>query len=109
MAVKNKKELILLAVFLVPAVILLIFWSKIPDQIPMHYNIGGGFGNVTSKLHLFTVLLPSYLFFLLVDIYARKTNPEYQQYEKFVFIFRLLVILVAGSIAMVFMYNGMYL
>ncbi len=73
---KFKKELPLITIVLLPFIYLAYIWNKLPEKVPMHWNIEGKidrYGN-KSELILIPILLPLliYLIFLIVP----KIDPK---------------------------------
>ncbi len=93
---EKRLELGLLGLFFLGLVFIGVLWNKLPDEIPMHFNFGGGFGNVSSKRGLLLIYLPSYFFFLLVHLYMKSDKDSYKRIFLPFFIFRGVVILVVG-------------
>jgi len=70
-----KKEIIFFLILMVPFFYLFLIWNKLPEQIPIHWNLGGEVDNFGSKyflnlLPLFNILI--YLFLLVVP----KIDPK---------------------------------
>ncbi|MFT7162128.1 MAG: putative membrane protein [Bacteroidia bacterium] len=99
------KELILMTLFCIPLVVIFIFWDDMPNEIPIHYNLDGTSDRVGSKYGLFIFLLPSYFFFLFVELYIRFTDSPI--HENVWFIFRFLVISVIGILTILGVLNAM--
>ena len=79
---QNKKKLIITSIIiLIPIVIGLILWNKLPDKIPTHWNAEGEIDGWSSKL--FAVLgLPGFLFAVhWVCILASSADPKRQNIE----------------------------
>ena len=79
---ENKKKLILTSVvILVPIIIGLILWNKLPDKIPTHWNAAGEVDGWSSKA--FAVFgLPGFLFVVhWVCLLASSADPKKQNIE----------------------------
>ena len=79
---KYKKTLIISSLtLLIPVIVGLLLWDKLPDPMPSHWNIHGEVDGWTSKV--FTVLgLPGLMLALQwVCIFASKADPKYQNYN----------------------------
>ena len=74
-----QREWLSLLILAAPFVLIAIFWDKIPDQVPMHWNLQNEVDSYASKgfgmfaLPVFNILLYG-LFFLLPRIDPRKEN-----------------------------------
>lgn len=79
---ENKKKLILTSiVILVPIIIGLILWNKLPDKVPTHWNASGEVDGWSSKA--FAVFgLPGFLFAVhWVCLLASSADPKKQNIE----------------------------
>lgn len=75
-----KKELPLIGIVLLPFLYLALLWNRLPDKVPMHYNIHGEvdrYGD-KSELLLIPILLPllTYLIFLAVPLIDPKKQLQ---------------------------------
>ena len=61
----------------------LIFWSKIPDELPMHYNVAGEVDNWSDKssLILLFFVIALVMGVMSIAVYLVKTNME-SKYSK---------------------------
>ena len=78
----NKKKLIITSIIiLVPIIIGLILWNKLPDKIPTHWNAAGEVDGWSSKA--FAVFgLPGFLFAVhWVCVLASSADPKKQNIE----------------------------
>jgi len=65
-----KKELPLIIITLIPSVYLAIIWNRLPDQVPMHWNLNGEidrYGNKTELIFI-SLLLPLLVYGLFLII-----------------------------------------
>ena len=73
---KLKKELPLIVIVLLPFIYLSYIWNKLPEKVPMHWNIKGEIDRYGDKLELLLIpiLLPllMYVIFLVVP----KIDPK---------------------------------
>ena len=79
---ENKKKLILTSILiLVPIIIGLILWNKLPDKLPTHWNASGEVDGWSSKA--FAVFgLPGFLFAVhWVCLLATSADPKKQNIE----------------------------
>ena len=79
---ENKKKLIITSIIiLVPIIIGLILWNKLPDKLPTHWNSAGEIDGWSSKA--FAVLgLPGFLFAVhWVCVLASSADPKKQNIE----------------------------
>lgn len=79
------KEIILVGLFCIPFLVIMIYWSEIPEVIAIHYNLDGTSDKMGSKYNLFLFLLPSYFFFLFLEIYMRSTDYPINETTWFLF------------------------
>lgn len=80
---ENKKKLIFTSIIiLLPIIIGLILWNKLPDKIPTHWNAAGEVDGWSSKA--FAVFgLPGFLFAVhWVCVLASSADPKKQNIEK---------------------------
>lgn len=97
-----------LSIFGVTMVTILIFWTSLPEEIPMHYDHSRGFNNEMKKEMLFLILIPGYFFFLLVELYVRRNDDNYAQYRKFLYFLRIVVIAIVSMTTLLFVYHGLH-
>ena len=79
---KYKKTLIITSlVLLIPVIVGLLLWDRLPDPMPSHWNIDGEVDGWTSKA--FTVFgIPALMLALQwVCIFAAKADPKYENYN----------------------------
>ena len=79
---KYKKTLIITTlVLLIPVIVGLLLWDRLPDPMPSHWNIDGEVDGWTSKA--FTVFgLPALMLALQwVCIFASKADPKHENYN----------------------------
>lgn len=81
------KELFLLLVTIIPIVYLLFVWSKLPEQIPMHWNFQGEIDKYGSKASLVYLILliniPIYLLMLFLPKIAAKEESIKRMGKKY--------------------------
>lgn len=78
-----KKEWPLLVILIIPMIIAILVYPRMPEQIPIHWNINGQVDNYGSRL-FGTFFLPvlniiMYVFFLIMP----KLDPKKANYSKF--------------------------
>jgi uncharacterized membrane protein len=74
---KLSKELILIVLTLIPIIYLMVNWSALPDQMPVHFDFNGEPNGYGSKFVF--IFLPAGLYFLMLVlpvIDPRKSNYE---------------------------------
>ena len=79
---KYKKTLIITTlVLLIPVLVGLLLWNRLPDPMPSHWNIDGEVDGWSSKA--FTVFgLPALMIALQwVCVFATKADPKYENYN----------------------------
>jgi uncharacterized membrane protein len=86
-----KRELPLWIIMILPMVYMAIVWNKLPEQLPMHWNIEGNIDSYGPKwiFPIFTIVI--YILMLL----APQIDPWKKNYEKFgksYYIIRILLI-----------------
>lgn len=77
-----KKESLRLVIILLPFVFLAIFWTDLPDRIPMHWNLQGevdGYGSRLGLLGLAAINLVVFVMFILLP----HLDPKRQNYALF--------------------------
>lgn len=82
---RNKGTLILTScVILLPLLVGLILWSKLPDQVPIHWNVAGEVDNYTGKpfavIVLPLILLALHWFCSLLTSADPKYNDHHNKY-----------------------------
>lgn len=77
----KKNVLLILFLYLVAIVVTILFWNKIPDQIPIHWNIQGQIDNYGPKWTLLLLLhLPIAILAIMTII--PKIDPQKSNYDK---------------------------
>lgn len=75
---KLKKELLIIAIALLPFVYIAYIWNQLPEKVPMHWNIKGEIDRYGDKIELLIIpfLLPilTYVIFLVVPIIDPKNK-----------------------------------
>jgi len=90
-----KRELLLLAVVAAPIIYLVTVWDRLPEQLPVHWNIRGEADNYGPKYLLALVTAGIYVLFLVLP----KIDPRKKNYDIFsatYFKLRLVIILFSG-------------
>ena len=61
-----KKEIPLLAILLLPFLYIAFIWNKLPQKIPMHWNIEGEVDRYREKIEilLIPIMLPMLVYFI---------------------------------------------
>lgn len=77
--INPRKELIIILITLLPSLFLLVFWNKIPMQIPSHWNVEGKVDDYSSRY--FTPLLGAIIYLLL--LFVPMIDPKKRNYEFF--------------------------
>ncbi len=60
-------EIVLIIFLVAPLIYLVVFWEKVPEDIPIHWSISGNADNWGHKSFIFILTLPLYLIFLTVN------------------------------------------
>lgn len=71
-----KKEIPLLAILLLPFLYIAFIWNKLPQKIPMHWNIEGEVDRYGEKIEilLIPIMLPMFVYFIFSVI--PKIDPK---------------------------------
>lgn len=78
---KLKTVLITCGVCLLPMLIGMMIYNKLPDQIPIHWNIAGEIDNYASKA-IFVFLLPILMVGIqLLCLFMMHADPKYKNYS----------------------------
>jgi len=102
-----RRELLIIILTVMPIVWLLINWSALPDQMPIHFDFDGEPNGYGSKLVFIILPIGLYLLMLLLPI----IDPRKKNYEIFSgTYFKLRIILTAfiGMIDSVILYNTLH-
>lgn len=83
-----KNELLFIAILLLPVFYMLIVWSKLPAQVPIHWNVYGEIDNYGSRYWLFVFNVALYVLLLLAPKFDSKRN-NYEKFAKTFYLFRL--------------------
>ena len=79
---KNKKLLILTSIVtLIPVVIGLLLWNRLPEQIPSHWDINGNIDAWSSKTFAVFALPALLLALHWVCVIASATDPKHKNYS----------------------------
>lgn len=95
------KYFILYLLALIPLVLTIIFYNKLPEQIPMHWDIHGNIDRYDNKfpnayiLPLFALIMPLFME-LMSKIDPKKKN--YANFKNSFYIMQLIIVLVFGSL-----------
>ena len=107
---KNKtilRELFLLLLAIIPVAYLLINWSSLPDQMPIHFELNGDPNDYGSKSIFIYLPLGIYLLmFVLPFIDPRKSN--YNVFSGTYFKLRIILGLFIGILDSVIVYNQLH-
>ncbi|MBO5034863.1 MAG: DUF1648 domain-containing protein, partial [Oscillospiraceae bacterium] len=80
---KNKKLIILMWVLaLLPFLLVALFWGRLPDRIPIHWNFAGEVDNYGSKSFLWGLCCISPALALLLQFLPR-LDPKKENYRRF--------------------------
>ena len=79
---KNKKTLIFASLaLLIPVIVGLLLWDKLPDPMPSHWNIHGEVDAWSSKAFMVFGIPALMLALQWVCIFASMADPKYQNYN----------------------------
>jgi uncharacterized membrane protein len=74
-----KKEIPLWIIILLPMVYMVLVWNKLPEQLPIHWNVQGQIDNYGPKWIFPIITVVIYVLMLLVP----QIDPRRKNYEKF--------------------------
>jgi len=101
------KESVILILLFVPILIMLLLWNRLPENLPVHWNIKGDADNYAAK-YVFALLNAGlYLLFLIIP----KIDPRKKNYTIFsttYYKFRLIFTLFFSLLFLLVMYNAVY-
>ena len=75
------KEVLLLIITLIPVIVMLKFWSIIPEQMPVHWNSNFEIDGYSSKLKTFYMILGLNLGLYITLLVAPLIDPKKQNIE----------------------------
>jgi len=101
------KELILILLTVLPITYPLIYWSSLPDQLPIHFDFDGTPDGYGSKL--IYILLPIGIYLLMLVLpYVDPRKSNYQIFSNTYFKLRLIINVLFGVIDSVVIYNTLH-
>lgn len=95
-----KKELPILAILIAPIIYLLVVWDKLPEQLPIHWNIKGEADNYGPRYLMPLINVGLYILLLIVP----KIDPRKRNYDIFsatYFKLRLILVLYFSALSSV--------
>jgi len=102
-----RRELFLIVLTVIPIVYLLINWSSLPNQLPIHFDPGGEPNGYGSKLIYIFLPIGVYLLMLVLPyIDPRKSN--YDIFSSTYFKLRVVLSLFFGIIDTIIVYNTLH-
>lgn len=104
----NRKKMILLTSFLVliPMIVGLILWNKLPEEIPIHFNSAGEPDNYSSKAFA-VFFIPLFLWVMhLLTGFITLADPKKQNIHDKVFLLILYIVPSAAVFCTLVMYTG---
>lgn len=104
----NRKKMILLTSFLVliPMIVGLILWNKLPEEIPIHFNSAGKPDNYESKAFA-VFFIPLFLWVMhLLTGFITLADPKKQNIHDKVFLLILYIVPSAAVFGALVMYTG---
>jgi len=104
----NRKKMILLTSFLVliPMIVGLILWNKLPEEIPIHFNSAGEPDNYSSKAFA-VFFIPLFLWVMhLLTGFIILADPKKQNIHDKVFLLSLYIVPSAAVFGALVMYTG---
>lgn len=73
---EKSKEWIFITIAACPLLVLAFIWNRLPDQVPMHYNINGEIDDWGSKYEMLAVLGGMNLFMYFLFRFLPKIDPK---------------------------------
>ena len=73
------KEIVVLVFLLVPIIFMFIVWDKLPEKLPVHWNIKGEIDNYGAKYLYAIINAALYIVFLVIP----KIDPRKKNYTIF--------------------------
>jgi len=104
----NRKKMIFLTslLVLIPMIIGLILWNKLPDEIPVHFNSAGEADNYKSKAFA-VFFIPLFLWAMhLLTGFITLADPKKQNISDKVFLLVLYIVPAAAVFGTLVMYTG---
>lgn len=102
-----RRELFLIVLTVIPIIYLLINWSSLPDQLPIHFDTGGDPNGYGSKLVY--IFLPLGLYFLMLVLpYIDPRKSNYDIFSSTYFKLRVVLCLFIGIIDTIIVYNTLH-
>jgi uncharacterized membrane protein len=107
MKMNLKRESIIWVALIVPVAYLLIMWNKIPDRVPMHFNLHGQADGYGPKYLNAILTMGIYILMLILPrIDPRRKN--YAIFEDTYFKLRFILVLEFGLIGLLITINSIY-
>lgn len=102
-----RRELFLIVLTVIPIIYLLINWSSLPDQVPIHFDIDGDPNGYGSKL--LYIFLPIGLYLLMLVLpYIDPRKKNYEIFGSTYFKLRVILCLFFGIIDTIIVYNTLH-
>lgn len=80
---KNKGDIYSLVVFLLTIIVGAVAYGKLPDRVPMHWNVHGQVDSYGPKIIILLMVPGIMLFMWLLMRFLPKIDPKKANYEKF--------------------------
>jgi len=101
------KETVILSVLLIPLIIMLVIWNRLPEKLPLHWNINGEIDRDGPKYVFLLLNIGLYLLFLVIP----KIDPRKKNYTIFTVSYyklRLIFTTYFSLFSLVVFYNALY-
>jgi uncharacterized membrane protein len=101
------KEIVVLVFLLVPIIFMFIVWDKLPEKLPVHWNIKGEIDNYGAKYLYAIINAALYIVFLVIP----KIDPRKKNYTIFsvsYYKLRFIITLFFSLLFFMVMYNALY-
>lgn len=106
----NRKKMILLTSLIIftPMIIGLIFWNKLPEELPIHFNSAGEVDNYGSKVFV-VFFLPLFLLAChLLSGFVSLADPKKQNISDKIFLLVLMIIPFTAIFACILTYSAAF-
>ena len=104
------REALLIAVVLMPFVYLATVWDRLPEQVPMHWNLHGEVDRYGSKIELLLVLfvLPVLMYLIMLAVPYIDPKKRIQQMGGKWYQLKFILVLFTSALAMFIVYTALH-
>lgn len=97
---KTGRKIIMIVLAVLPLVMVLAVYNKLPEQVPMHWGINGEVDRYGEKSELFLLAGLNLFFGILLPLLAR-IDPKRRNYERFQETYDRIILWVLGFMAVI--------